>query len=305
MAAQRLKRTASMGISGWRKPRNQQRPQPRLKQNSRRRKTIYPMRITKTDNLHTEICNQRKNRVPALACVLIFAMSACSLFPHEVLAQASNKIPATPAELEELLDRVSKQTEAYKETSIDLTAEERRTFEIFSPDGKVEKHNRLIADLIIYQPQRDAKRAVEFRNIREVDGQSVKKQDVRLEKLFERLKKDDSADKEIGRIVHESTRYDFGHQVAGYMFYKAIATLKKLRPFFKFEAAGPELVGERELLAVKFEQTEFRKNMFGLTHSFDVNLFTGPMMRGVYWIDPDTAQIWREHYELFFRNNQS
>jgi len=211
----------------------------------------------------------------------------------------------TPAQLEELLDRISAHTESYKETFKDLTAQERRTFELLAPDGTVLKQNRLVSDLIVYPSQRNANRATEFRNIREVDGQRVEKRDVRLEKLFERLKKDDTADKELGRIIKESTRYDFGYRLSGYLFYKAIATWKILRPLFEYEAPGRERVGERELLAIRFEQKQFRKDMFGLDQIFDPALFTGPMMRGTYWVDPGAAQIWREHHEIFFRNNQS
>jgi pimeloyl-ACP methyl ester carboxylesterase len=221
------------------------------------------------------------------------------------LAQQKTETAFTPAQLEELLDRLSAHTESYKETFKDLTAQERRTFELLAPDGTVLKQNRLVAELIVYPSQRNANRATEFRNIREVDGQRVEKRDVRLEKLFERLKKDDSADKELGRIIKESTRYDFGYQLSGYMFYKAMATWKILRPLFEYEAPGRERVGERELLAIRFEQKQFRKDMFGLDQIFDPALFTGPMMRGAYWVDPDTAQIWREHHEIFFRNNQS
>jgi pimeloyl-ACP methyl ester carboxylesterase len=221
------------------------------------------------------------------------------------LARQKTETALTPAQLEELLDRLSAHTESYKETFKDLTAQERRTFELLAPDGTVLKQNRLVADLIVYPSQRNANRATEFRNIREVDGQRVEKRDVRLEKLFERLKKDDSADKELGRIIKESTRYDFGYRLSGYLFYKAIATWKILRPLFEYEAPGRERVGERELLAIRFEQKQFRKDMFGLDQIFDPALFTGPMMRGAYWVDPDTAQIWREHHEIFFRNNQS
>lgn len=221
-----------------------------------------------------------------------------------VAPQGNAPVLAAP-QFEELLDRVSAHTERYKETFKDLTAEERRTFELFAADGTLEKQNRLVADLIVYQSQRQSHRLTEFRHIREVDGQPVKKSGARLEKLFERLTKDDSADKEMGRISKESTRYDFGYQLSGYLFHKAIASWKVLRSSFRYEVAGRERVGERELLVVKFEQTQFRKEMFGMEEIFDRALFIGPLMRGTYWIDADTAQIWREQHEIFFRNNQS
>jgi hypothetical protein len=220
----------------------------------------------------------------------VFAAGALSLaFSMTAPAQRKNETTFSSAQVEELLDRLSAHTESYKEKFKDLTAQERRTFELLAPDGTVVKQNRLVADLIVYSSQRNSNRATEFRNIREVDGRPVEKQTVRQEKLFERLKKEDSADKEIWRIIKESTRYDFGYQLSGYMFYKAIATWKILRPSFEYEAVGRERVGDRELLAIKFEQKQFRKDMFGLSQIFDPALFTGPMMRGTYWIDPEIA----------------
>jgi hypothetical protein len=266
---------------------------------------MNPNPITRPDQPPIE-CGNREQRIGlGIVCFVIASAGLYLAFSIAALAQQKNETTFTPAQLEELLDRLSAHTESYKETFKNLTAQERRTFELLAPDGTVVKQNRLVADLIVYPSQRNANRATEFRNIREVNGQPIEKQDVRLEKLFERLKKDDSADKELGRIIKESTRYDFGYQLSGYMFYKAIATWKILRPLFEYEVAGRERVGERELLAIKFEQKQFRKDMFGLNQVFDPALFTGPMMRGTYWIDPDIAQIWREHHEIFFRNNQS
>ena len=225
----------------------------------------------------------------------------------KVWAQQPERAPATltPAQLAELLDRVAPRTEQFREVFKDLTAEEHRHFELFKPDGALDKEHRTVADLIIYQSQRDAKRVSEFRNIRTVDGAPVNKQQERLEKLFERLQKADSADKEMGRIIQESTRYDFGFQLAGYLFFKAIASHKVLHPFFKYEAAGWERIGERDLLVVKFEQTQFRDGLFGLKTVFNTPRYAGPLLRGTYWIDPDTAEIWREHHEIFFRDQTS
>ena len=266
---------------------------------------MNPNPITEPDRLPVERGKRGQRIGLGITCSIIAVAGLYLAFSIGALAQQKTESAFTPAQLEELLDRLGAHTETYKETFKDLTAQERRTFELLAPDGTVLKQNRLVADLIVYLSQRNANRATEFRNIREVDGQRVEKQDVRLEKLFERLKKDDSADKELGRIIKESTRYDFGYRLSGYLFYKAMATWKILRPLFEYEVAGRERVGERELLEIKFKQKQFSKDMFGLDGIFDPALFTGPMMRGAYWVDPDTAQIWREHHELFFRNNQS
>jgi hypothetical protein len=229
----------------------------------------------------------------------------CSSLCLVLLLASTGQAQQPDAQLTALLERIGVNAENYTKTFKDLTAEERRHFELFGPDDKLEAQHRIVADLIVYQAQRNPNRAIEFRNIREVDGAPVKQQTERLEKLFERLTKDDSADKEMQRILKESTRYDFGYQLSGYLFYKAMASWKKTQPLFKFENAGPERVGERELLRVNFEQMQFKPDLFGLSHIFDPAKFVGPLMRGRYWIDLTTAEIWREHHEIFFRDNQS
>lgn len=228
---------------------------------------------------------------------VFFLIVSALCFIQPVFAQAG----MTKEQLATMLERMAVNAERYKQTFKDLTAEERRRFELFAVDGKLDKQNRLVADLIVYQSQRNANRAMEFRNVREVDGAPVQNQTERLEKLFVKLVKENSADKEMQRILKESTRYDFGFQLGGYLYYKSMASWKELQPFFRFEAAGQE----RNLLVVKFEQTEFRKGMFGLDGIFDPKKFTGPLMRGTFWVDPATAEIHQEHHEIFFRDNQN
>jgi hypothetical protein len=63
-----------------------------------------------------------------------------------------------------------------------------------------------------------------------------------------------------------------------------------------------ERLGDQELVVIKFEQTEFVKNLFGLRLYEKLNV-TGPLMRGQYWLDPQTGQVRRERHEIFFRDN--
>ena len=79
-------------------------------------------------------------------------------------------------------------------------------------------------------------------------------------------------------------RYDLDTQFTGYTIFNAFAIWSKLRRYFKYEFARRERLGDQELVVIKFEQTEFVKNLFGLRLFEKLNV-TGPLMRGQYWLD--------------------
>lgn len=168
--------------------------------------------------------------------------------------------------------------------------------------SRIERRRQTVSDLIVYASQRDSNYVTEYRNIREVDGKPVKNQLERIERLFERIAKADLPGKELERINRESARHDFDTQFTGYTVLNAVATWKRLRRFFKYEFAGHERLRDQELVMIKFEQTEFVKNLFGLRQYEKLNV-TGPIMRGQYWLDPQTGRLWRERHEIFFRDN--
>ncbi|MGH9939348.1 MAG: hypothetical protein ACREAM_24160 [Blastocatellia bacterium] len=234
---------------------------------------------------------------------MTIVVGLCLIFSSPAAAQQKSETDFTTAQLEELLDKATALKDKYHALFRDLTAEEKRVFEFYDKKtGQVKNRHQTVSDLIVYASQKDPKRVTEYRNIREVDGKPVKNQFERVEKLFERVAKADSPDKEIDRVIRESSRYDFGARVIGYTIVNAIATWKPLRRFFKYEFAGRERVGEQELVVIKFEQTEVVENLGGLEEYQKLNV-TGPLMRGQYWLDPQTGQLRREHHEIFFRDN--
>jgi uncharacterized protein (UPF0248 family) len=239
------------------------------------------------------------------ASVLAGIFLAASLInSDEALAQEKRESALAPAQLEELLDKAGALSDKYKAIFRDLTAEEKRVFELYDEKaGKVKKRRRTVSDLIVYASQQDPKRVTEYRNIREVDGKPVKNQFERVEKLFERISKADSPDKEIDRVINENSRYDFGGiRPVGYTILNAMAAWKPSRRYFEYEFVGRERVGEQELAVIKFEQTEVVKNLFGLEDYQKPNT-TGPLERGQYWLDPQTGELKREHHEIFFCDN--
>jgi hypothetical protein len=201
-----------------------------------------------------------------------------------------------------LLDKANALSDKYRSLFRDLTAEEKRVFELYKKTGELDTRRQTVSDLIVYASQRDPNKVAEYRNIREVDGKPVKNQLERVEKLFDRVSKADSPGKELDRINRESARYDLDTQFTGYTVLNAFAAWKQSRRIFKYEFAGRERLRDQELVVIKFEQTEFVKNLFGLRHYEKLNV-TGPLMRGQYWLDPQTGRLWRERHEIFFRDN--
>ncbi|MBO0858528.1 MAG: hypothetical protein J2P21_08705 [Chloracidobacterium sp.] len=219
------------------------------------------------------------------------------------LAQNNSEPAFTAAQLEALLDKAGELSDKYKTIFRDLTAEEKRVFELYDEKtGKIKRQRQTVSDLIVYASQDDPNRVNEYRNIREVDGKTVKNQYELVEKLLERVAAADSPDKEIDRIIHENSRYDFGDpRFIGYTLLNSLAISKHLRRSFKYEFAGRERAGEQELAVIKFEQTEVVENLFGRQYK-NLNV-TGPLMRGRYSLDPETGQLRREHNEIFYRDN--
>ncbi len=234
----------------------------------------------------------------------IFLAAGMSLSNSDMaLAQEKSELALTSAQLEELLDKASALCDKYRKLFRDLTAEEKRVFELYDQKtGRIKQQRQTVSDLIVYASTRDPNKFTEYRNIREVDGKPVKNQIERVEKLFERVAKADSVAGELDRITRESARHDFDTQFTNFTIFNAAATYKELRQLFKYEPAGRERLGDQELVLIKFEQTEFRKGLFGLRHYEKLNV-TGPLMRGQYWLDPQTGQVRREHHEIFFRGN--
>jgi hypothetical protein len=247
------------------------------------------------------VCSPVAVRAGALR--IIIAIAFCLAISNSTTARQNNETALTAAQLEELLDKASALCDKYRALFRDLTAEEKKVFELYDQKtGKIKQRRQTVSDLIVYQSQQDPNKFTEYRNIREVDGKPVKNQLERIEKLFERSAKADSVAKELDRITRESTRHDFGAQITNFTVFNAAATYKEFRPLFKYEYAGRERLRDQELALVKFEQVEFKKDLFGMRQYEKLNV-TGPLMRGQYWLDSQTGQVRRERHEIFFRDN--
>src|SRR4051794_32329494 len=81
--------------------------------------------------------------------------------------------PALPQDVERLISRHVANARAYDATFRNLTAEETKVSEEFERDGRMKQRRVTIADLVVYQSQRDSKETTEYRDIRSVDGKPI------------------------------------------------------------------------------------------------------------------------------------
>ena len=123
-----------------------------------------------------ELDGRRKAwRAVALRAILAIALSLTVSIP--TAAQNKNEMSLTTAQLEELLDKATALKDKYHALFRDLTAEEKRVFEIYDQKtGRIKDQRQTVSGLIVYQSPRDPNSMTEYRNIREVDGKPVKKQ---------------------------------------------------------------------------------------------------------------------------------
>src|SRR5215475_10864788 len=112
----------------------------------------------------------------------ITAIALCLVVPNPAAARQQNGTALTSVQIEELLNKASALSDRYKALFRDLTAEEKRVFELYDKKtGDVAYRRQTVSDLIVYASQHDSEKFAEYRNVREVDGRPVKKQLERAE----------------------------------------------------------------------------------------------------------------------------
>src|SRR5687768_3712819 len=112
---------------------------------------------------------------------ILYSLVLVSLMNVSIsLARQAPQPPSDQAELSELIRRAAVQVKEYETRFKDLTAEEEQTVEEFDAQGKLEKQRRISSDLFIYQSQLDSSIMVEYRDVKSVDGVTVKKREARL-----------------------------------------------------------------------------------------------------------------------------
>jgi hypothetical protein len=133
-----------------------------------------------------------------------------------VLVPAS-QVPATPpvADVDQVVTRFIESADQYHRTFRNLTAEETRLNEVFHQDGRLRRRREIMADLLVYVSARAPEYAVEYRDVKAVDGKAIENRGGRVLDLIRRAQNAGSAEQELRLINRESQRYDFDVHVAG------------------------------------------------------------------------------------------
>jgi hypothetical protein len=112
--------------------------------------------------------------------------------------------------LQALLDKAGAYAKEYRQRCRDLVAEEKMIQREFDKKGKVKDQRRFISDYFFVTLPSDPSSMIEVRDIKTIDGRTVRRKERGLLELFE--KKSSSAAEEAERLVKESTRHNLGRK---------------------------------------------------------------------------------------------
>jgi len=203
--------------------------------------------------------------------------------------------PAAPdaAQTAELLRKARIRRAEYREGFKDLTAEETQRIEEYGNEG-LKRRREVVSDLIIYQSQLNNSFMAEYRNVRAVDGKAVAGRERRVEQLFGRLARADTARKELERITRESSRYDLDYSADGLTIHQGLPLEERAAPYYRFTVAGREQIDGRDTIVVDYQQVakdpeqQIKLSLPGKLKGAEA------LYRGRLWLDHDTARLRRE-----------
>ena len=210
-------------------------------------------------------------------------------FLTSVVIACTASVLAQPLTLDELLFRANLAVIEYEQLFSNVVVEEQSVQRIVRADGTVERERRLRSDFVlILLPGADA--WLGFRDVFEVDGESVRDRERRMEQLF--LDDSRSAVEQAAKIANESARYNIG-DVRRTVNLPTVA-LGFLHPLhqhrFRFEHVGTEIIHDRHAWVVRYSEhaqpTIMRAptgNVFGY---------------GRFWLDMESGRAVRSELTL-------
>lgn len=202
------------------------------------------------------------------------------------------------AELQKFVKNAGEKTEEYSEIFKNLSAEETKTIEVSDKNGNLEKRKTILSDLIIFVPETKSSEVKEFHNVREVDGKVIKNKDERAQKLFERLEKTDSIEKELDKIQKESLRFDKEISFYGFTLNQGFPLASNLVSSFKFEESGREIIDGNEVSVIKYQQISDNPAINFKITAPDYLEISKTFWRGTLWIDAKNQRLWRKSDEM-------
>lgn len=236
---------------------------------------------------------------------LVWGIILSFLFTFQLFGQ-------NPPSLEEILLQAEKQTVFYQASFRDLLANETKTFAEYNKNGEPKKQRIVESDFLVYQSSKNPKLSFEFRNVMKVDGKPIPNSRANSDQFFAELSKTSTLKSELEKIQKTSSKYDKTFDISGLTLYEGIVLSANLRPFFEFKLFGNETFQEQDVFAVSYQQIKpspfisinrqgAELNAPSLEFEIDIpealkknDIF----LRGKFWIDAKTFQIWREEREL-------
>ena len=247
----------------------------------------------------------------------IFAATAIVLFGA---LSAFAQVTETPSpSLNVILDQASQKSRDYREAFRNLLADEMKTFEEFDKRGDSEKKTTVKSSFLVYQSGKNAKSTAELRNVLEVNGKPIPDSQKRGEDFLAELDKQTTLESELKKLQGESAKYDKSIKVYGMTLNQAVTLAQNQRPYFDFKLLGTENFQGMEVYVISYQQT--KKSPYVIVNEksprltpdetsaeFDLSIpgelkKTDIFLRGKFWIDAKTFQVWREERELTARIN--
>ena len=198
-----------------------------------------------------------------------------------------------------LLARHLAAVDEYRHAFANLVADETRLIELFDDKGKREKRRTIESDLLVYSSLRNGQLdTAEYRDVRAVDGRTLKRRGERAIELLGRASEADSLEEELATIDQDISRYEFNRRVRGFTINQG--SPDDLRRGFHLEIAGREPIAGRDVIQLAYRQTAPEPHpqtrlLPPLPSEFGAARLAA---RGRLWIDAATAQLWRSVWEL-------
>jgi hypothetical protein len=228
----------------------------------------------------------RRCRAVSLAClnscILAFLFSSAPSAQEVALTDVLSRAGAYVVEFQKQLAGIVAEEHYVQQTS-------NRSMSSFRSTAQPPMARDLRSDLLLLKPE-GLDRWIQFRDVFEVDGRSVRDRDERLMKLF--LQPSSSTASQADNIIAESTRYNIGNlQRTVNVPVLALSVLDPMTQrrfqFSRTRDAKPKLTGAPKAEAfwtIEYEEVSAR-TMIRTTNGRDMPC------RGRFWIEPETGRV--------------
>lgn len=224
----------------------------------------------------------------------------------------------TQVSFDEILNGAERQTVNYQEAFRNLLAVETKIFEEFNKNGEAKKQSTVESNFLVYQSSKNPKLAYELRNVLKVDGKPIPDSQENADKFFAELSKAATLKSELEKIEKASSKYDKTFDISGLTLYEGVILSNNLRPYFEYNLLGKDVFAEKEVYLISYQQTKkspfvvvngksVEQNNPSLDFSLDIPgkyKNNDVFLRGKFWIDANTFQIWREERELYIQASE-